>query len=137
MPGRVPVDDVHVTRGGPGRCHRGAGAEGVSGGLSARWPRTIAPSPRAGPTGFVKLIAAPRRFLRNAGGGQIVGATIVGERAGEMIHEPAMAMLTNMFTGRLAQLAHAYPTWSLGVQKAAGQFFQEIEGRTARPARRG
>lgn len=86
--------------------------------------------------GFVKLIAAPRRFLRNVGGGRIVGATIVGDRAGEMIHEPAMAMLTNMFTGRLAQLAHAYPTWSLGVQKAAGQFFQEIEGRTARPAKR-
>lgn len=87
--------------------------------------------------GFIKLIAAPRRFLRNAGGGQIVGATIVGDRAGEMIHEPALVMLTNMFTGRLAQLAHAYPTWSLGVQKAAGQFFQEIEGRTARPAKRG
>ena len=87
--------------------------------------------------GFIKLIAAPRRVLRNAGGGRIVGATIVGDRAGEMIHEPAMAMLTNMFTGRLAQLTHAYPTWSLGVQKAAGQFFQEIEGRTARPARRG
>lgn len=87
--------------------------------------------------GFIKLISAPRRFLRNAGGGQIVGATIVGDRAGEMIHEPAMAMLTNMFTGRLAQLAHAYPTWSVGVQKAAGQFFQEVEGRAARPARRG
>ena len=87
--------------------------------------------------GFIKLIAAPRRVLRNAGGGRIVGATIVGDRAGEMIHEPAMAMLTNMFTGRLAQLTHAYPTWSLGVQKAAGQFFQEIEGRAARPARRG
>ena len=86
--------------------------------------------------GCVKLIAAPRRFLRNAGGGQIVGATIVGDRAGEMIHEPAMAMLTNMFAGRLAQLAHAYPTWSVGVQKAAGQFFQEVEGREARPAKR-
>ena len=87
--------------------------------------------------GCVKLIAAPRRFLRNAGGGQIVGATIVGDRAGEMIHEPARAMLTNMFAGRLAQLAHAYPTWSVGVQKAAGQFFQEVEGREARPAKRG
>ena len=87
--------------------------------------------------GFIKPIAAPRRVLRNAGGGRIVGATVVGDRAGEMIHEPAMAMMTNMFTGRLAQLAHVYPTWSLGVQKAAGQFFQEIEGRSARPARRG
>jgi len=86
--------------------------------------------------GFVKLIAAPRRVLRQAGGGRIVGATIVGARAGEMIHEPALAMLTNMFTGRLAQLSHAYPTWSVGIQKCAGQFFQEVEGRVARPARR-
>ena len=84
--------------------------------------------------GFIKLIAAPRRLLRNAGGGQIVGATIVGERAGEMIHEPALMMLTKGFTGRLAQLGHAYPSWSVGVQKCAGQFFQEIEGRRARPA---
>lgn len=87
--------------------------------------------------GFIKLIAAPRRVLRHAGGGRIVGATIVGDRAGEMIHEPAMAMLTNMFTGRLAQLTHAYPTWSVGIQKAAGQFFQEVEGREARRAKRG
>ncbi len=84
--------------------------------------------------GFIKLIAAPRRVLRNAGGGQVVGATIVAERAGEMIHEPAMAMLTRSFTGRLAQLTHAYPTWSLGIQKCAGQFFQPVEGRSARPA---
>ena len=87
--------------------------------------------------GFIKLIAAPRRVLRNLGGGRIVGATVVGERAGEMIHEPAMLMLLNGFTGRLAQLTHAYPTWSTGIQKCAAQFFQEIEGRSARPARRG
>lgn len=84
--------------------------------------------------GFIKIIAGPRRFLRNIAGGQIVGATIVGDRAGEMIHEPAMMMLLNAFTGRLAQLTHAYPTWSTGVQKCAGQFFQEIEGRSARDA---
>jgi pyruvate/2-oxoglutarate dehydrogenase complex dihydrolipoamide dehydrogenase (E3) component len=87
--------------------------------------------------GFVKLIAAPRPFLRNVGAGRIVGATIVAERGGEMIHGPAQAMLTRSFTGRLAQLPYAYPTWSFGVQKCAGQFFQAIEGRTARPAKRG
>lgn len=86
--------------------------------------------------GFIKLIAAPRRFLRNVGAGRIVGATVVGDRAGEMVHGPALAMMTNMFTGRLAQLSHAYPTWSFGVQKCAGQFFQPVEGREARPARR-
>lgn len=86
--------------------------------------------------GFVKLIAGPRRLLRRIGGGQVIGATIVAPRAGEMIHEVAVAMRTNMFTGRLAQTVHAYPTWSYGIQKAAAQFFGEVEGRTARPARR-
>lgn len=84
--------------------------------------------------GFVKLVAGPRPLLRNLGGGQIVGATIVAARAGEMIHEPALAMATRMFTGRLAAATHAYPTWSYGVQLAAAQFFQTIGGRHARPA---
>jgi len=86
--------------------------------------------------GFIKLIAGPRRVLRRVGGGQVIGATIVAPRAGEMIHEVAVAMRTRMFTGRLAQTVHAYPTWSYGIQKAAAQFFGEVEGRTARPARR-
>ncbi len=85
--------------------------------------------------GFVKLIAGPRRLLRNVGGGRILGATVVSARAGEMIHEPALAMRTAMFTGRLAQTVHAYPTWSVALQQAAAQFFFEIEGRHARPAR--
>ncbi|GGK95736.1 dihydrolipoyl dehydrogenase family protein [Mangrovihabitans endophyticus] len=84
--------------------------------------------------GFVKLIAGPRRGLRHLGGGRLLGATIVAERAGEMIHEPALAMATGMFTGRLAQATHAYPTWSYGVQVAAAQFFGTYGGRRARPA---
>ncbi len=65
----------------------------------------------------------------------MLGATIVAARAGEMIHEPALVMRTGMFTGRLAQVTHAYPTWSLAIQQAAGQFFGESGGRTARNAR--
>lgn len=86
--------------------------------------------------GFVKLIAAPRAVLRNAGGGKLVGATIVGPRAGEVIHEAALAVRTGMFTGRLAQTVHAYPTWSTALRTAAAQFFFEIDGRRARPAGR-
>jgi pyruvate/2-oxoglutarate dehydrogenase complex dihydrolipoamide dehydrogenase (E3) component len=84
--------------------------------------------------GFIKLIAGPRHLLRNAGGGRVLGATVVASRAGEMIHEASLAMRTRMFAGRLAQSSHAYPTWSMAVQKAAAQFFFEIEGRRARPA---
>lgn len=85
--------------------------------------------------GFVKLVAAPRRVLRNAGGGRIVGATIVASRAGELVHEAALAVRTGMFAGRLAQMVHAYPTWSTALRQAAGQLFMEVGGRHARPAR--
>ena len=84
--------------------------------------------------GFVKLIAGPRSLLRETGGGRLLGATIVAPRAGEMIHEVALAMRTGMFTGRLAQTVHAYPTWSMGLRQAAAQFFMETNGRRARPA---
>ncbi|NUR28473.1 MAG: FAD-dependent oxidoreductase [Catenulispora sp.] len=82
--------------------------------------------------GFVKLVAGRRRLLGNFGGGRILGATIVAERAGELIHEPVLAMVTGMFTGRLAAAGHAYPTWSMAVQLTAAQFFMTIDGRTAR-----
>jgi hypothetical protein len=39
-----------------------------------------------------------------------------------------------VFTGRLAQTVHAYPTWSLAIQQAAAQFFGGYGGRAARPA---
>jgi pyruvate/2-oxoglutarate dehydrogenase complex dihydrolipoamide dehydrogenase (E3) component len=84
--------------------------------------------------GFVKIIAGRRRILGNTGGGQVLGATIVAPRAGEMIHEPALAMRAGLFTGRLAQATHAYPTWSLAIQQATAQFFGQSGGRTARPA---
>ncbi len=87
--------------------------------------------------GFVKLIVGPHPLARNLTGGRVLGATIVGTRAGEMIHEPALAMRTRMQAGRLAQAVHAYPTWSVGIQKAAAQLFFEIEGRRARPVRTG
>jgi pyruvate/2-oxoglutarate dehydrogenase complex dihydrolipoamide dehydrogenase (E3) component len=85
--------------------------------------------------GFVKIIAGPRRAVGNLGGGRVLGATIVASRAGEMIDEVALAMRAGVFTGRLAQTVHAYPTWSLAIQQAAAQFFGGgYGGRVARPA---
>jgi pyruvate/2-oxoglutarate dehydrogenase complex dihydrolipoamide dehydrogenase (E3) component len=86
-------------------------------------------------SGFIKLIAGPRPILRGTGGGRLLGATAVAAVGGELVHEVALAMRTNMFTGRLAQTVHTSPTWSMAVQKAAAQFFFEVEGREARPAR--
>lgn len=85
--------------------------------------------------GFIKLIAGPRRVLANLGGGVLLGATIVAPSAGEIVHEAALAIRTRMFVARLAQTVHAYPTWSLAVRQAAAQFFAEVGGRRARPAR--
>jgi hypothetical protein len=48
-----------------------------------------------------------------------------------MIGELALAMRAGMFTGRLAQTTHAYPTWSLGIQQAAAQFFSGYGDRPA------
>ena len=77
--------------------------------------------------GFVRVVAGPlpgttrltADGLRRVGGGRLLGATIVAERAGEMIAEVALAMRIGALTGRLAQTVHAYPTWSLAVRQAA------------------
>ncbi|MBA3736231.1 MAG: NAD(P)/FAD-dependent oxidoreductase [Actinobacteria bacterium] len=73
------------------------------------------------PAGFVKLVTAARPLLGRTGGGVLVGAQIVGPRAGELIHECALAIRTRCFAGRLAQTIHAYPTMSLAVQQAESQ----------------
>jgi pyruvate/2-oxoglutarate dehydrogenase complex dihydrolipoamide dehydrogenase (E3) component len=83
--------------------------------------------------GFIKLIAAPKRGTGHLAGGRLIGATVVAPTGGELIHEAALAMQTNMFVGRLAQTTHAYPTWSMAMQQAALQFFGESVGLRARP----
>lgn len=85
--------------------------------------------------GFVKLVTGPRGLLRNTAGGRFVGATIVAETGGELVHEVALLMRSGAFAGRLAQTVHAYPTWALAVRECAAQLFFEYRGRTARPAR--
>ncbi|MCY9785247.1 FAD-dependent oxidoreductase [Nocardiopsis sp. EMB25] len=83
--------------------------------------------------GFVRIITRPRRLLGHTGGGRVIGATVVGARAGELVHELALAMRTGMFAGRLAQTVHAYPTHAVAVQQAAAQFVGGHGGRVARP----
>jgi pyruvate/2-oxoglutarate dehydrogenase complex dihydrolipoamide dehydrogenase (E3) component len=69
--------------------------------------------------GFVKLITAARPVLGRLGGGQVVGAQVVGPTAGEILHEVVLAMQTRCFSGRLAQAVHAYPSGSMALQMAA------------------
>ena len=68
-------------------------------------------------TGFVKVIAAQGR-------GTILGATIVGAGAGELIHELALAMRERIGLSRLSSMIHVYPTLSQAVQRTADAYMR-------------
>jgi pyruvate/2-oxoglutarate dehydrogenase complex dihydrolipoamide dehydrogenase (E3) component len=73
--------------------------------------------------GLLKVITRRKPVLGYRGGGEVVGAHIVGPGAGDLIHEFALAMQTRAFAGRLAQTVHAYPSMAMGVQQVAAQLF--------------
>jgi pyruvate/2-oxoglutarate dehydrogenase complex dihydrolipoamide dehydrogenase (E3) component len=58
--------------------------------------------------GFIKILAKSD--------GSILGATIIGERAGETITEIVLAMKHGLTVGEIAGTIHPYPTYSTGVQ---------------------
>ncbi|MEO6853895.1 MAG: mercuric reductase [Rhodoferax sp.] len=62
--------------------------------------------------GFVKI------HVRE-GTDRILGATIVGRYAGEMVNTVSMAMVTGMGLRQLAQVVHAYPTQGEAIRQAA------------------
>lgn len=83
----------------------------------SRWPfaendRAIAESET---TGFVKVIASPK--------GRILGATIVGEGAGELIQPWCLAIDKRLKLGAIAQVVLPYPTLGEASKRAAGAFF--------------
>jgi len=76
------------------------------------------------PRGCIKVIVGKKPVIGYAlGGGEILGAHLVGPLAGELLHEFVLSMQSRTFSGRLAQAIHAYPTMSMGVQQAAGLLF--------------
>jgi pyruvate/2-oxoglutarate dehydrogenase complex dihydrolipoamide dehydrogenase (E3) component len=64
------------------------------------------------PLGLVKLVA-------RAGRGRLLGAHILGPRAGELIQEPVVAIDRGLSVRHLANMIHVYPTLSMAVQRAA------------------
>ncbi|HBU27869.1 TPA: hypothetical protein DEB00_02010 [Candidatus Uhrbacteria bacterium] len=62
--------------------------------------------------GFVKLVADPKTR-------KLLGGHIVSERAGELIHEVALAIHLKARMDDLAEMIHAYPTYSEAVAGAA------------------
>ncbi len=85
--------------------------------------------------GYLKVISGPKGVTGTLAGGRIVGATVVAERAGEILAELSLALQLRTYIGRVALAVHPYPTWSYAVPKVLAQFFTTIEGHTARPAR--
>ncbi|HKJ33346.1 MAG TPA: FAD-dependent oxidoreductase [Balneolales bacterium] len=55
--------------------------------------------------------------------GKILGATIIGNRAGDMISEYALAMKNGITLRKIADTIHPYPTYGLGNRRAADQWY--------------
>lgn len=56
--------------------------------------------------------------------GRVVGAHVAGHRAGEVIHELALAVACRLKLSRLAGMIHAYPTYAQLVRRTAGQYYK-------------
>ncbi|MEX1316981.1 MAG: FAD-dependent oxidoreductase [Synechococcaceae cyanobacterium] len=65
--------------------------------------------------GFVKVLTQP-------GGDRILGATIVGEHAGELLAEFVLAMTWGLGLGRIFATIHAYPTMAEANKYAAASW---------------
>jgi len=66
-------------------------------------------------SGFIKVHTAK-------GSGKILGATIVGTHAGELINEITIAMKHKLSLGSLASVIHPYPTEAEIITKAALEY---------------
>ena len=63
------------------------------------------------------------KVFATRGSGKILGATILGESAGDLICELAVAMRNGVTLRRLADTIHPYPTLGLGVRRLADQWY--------------
>jgi len=66
-------------------------------------------------TGWIKVFAKKS--------GKILGATILGASAGEMISEYALAMRNGITLRKISDTIHPYPSYGLGVRRAADQWY--------------
>ena len=69
-------------------------------------------------TGMLKLVVHPKTR-------KILGGHMIGERAGEVIHEVALAIFLNATVDKLAEMIHAYPTFSEAIAVAASSLNKE------------
>jgi len=62
--------------------------------------------------GLIKIVAHPKTR-------KVLGGHVAGERAGEVMHEIALAMYLGATIDKLADMIHAFPTFSEGIKAAA------------------
>src|SRR6185436_19224222 len=65
--------------------------------------------------GFVKVLTA-------RGSDRILGATVVAERGGDLLHELVLAMKAGVGLKQLAATTHAYPTFAEAARKVADAY---------------
>ncbi len=79
--------------------------------------------PRAGAVrderGIIKMVA-------EAGTGKVLGVSMVGRDAGEVIHEAAMAMRFKGTVHDFIDMVHVYPTMAEALKIAALSFFKDV-----------
>jgi dihydrolipoamide dehydrogenase len=68
--------------------------------------------------GFIKLVLAGKKD-------EIVGAHMVGARAGEMLGEMSLAMQHNLTLNDILNTIHAYPTMNTGLQQTVFEAYLE------------
>ncbi len=80
--------------------------------------------PRAGAVrderGLIKMVA-------DAGTGKVLGVSMVGRDAGEVIHEAAMGMRFGATVRDFIDMVHVYPTMAEALKIAALSFFKDVE----------
>ncbi len=64
--------------------------------------------------GFIKLVHQPN--------GRLLGATVVSQHAGEVIHEWILALDQGKKVGDLADSIHVYPTYSMANMQVSSRF---------------
>lgn len=77
------------------------------------------------PDGLTKLVTDPR--------GRLVGAHVVGPRAGETIHEAVLAVRHRLKLSDLSGMIHVYPTYPESIRRGADAYLRaKLSGGVAR-----
>ena len=74
-------------------------------------------------TGMIKVFA-------KSWNGKILGASILGAHAGEMISQYALAMKNGVTLRKFADTIHPYPSYGLGARRAADQWYIKKQSET-------